>query len=252
MVSPVDKNGGDIQSFGENHGGGVLQAAAQGGQITYTSASSFAGPLGSPGPNQYVSTRGAGNWATENITLPMLAGTYPESPTSGVPYRLFSSDLAGALVSNGRRCRTSAETQCPVANAPLPGSGAPAGYRNFYLRSGAGSFKALLTSAPAIAAEDFEVDFAGASPDLAHVVLSSCAALTPEATEVPGLEGECDPAEQNLYERSGSTLRLINLLPGQSTGTPGAALAAQSRAISTNGSRVYWTDGTTSTCATGT
>ena len=30
MVSPVNKNGGSIQSFGANFGGGVIQAAAQG------------------------------------------------------------------------------------------------------------------------------------------------------------------------------------------------------------------------------
>ena len=244
MVSPVDKNGGEIQSFGAKPRWRRAAGRGPGGPDHLHLGLLLCQSARLAGAEPVPLHRGAtGNWATENITLPMLAGTYPESPTSGVPYRLFSSDLAGALVSNGRRCRTSAETQCPVANAPLPGSGAPAGYRNFYLRSGAGSFKALLTTTPAIAAEDFEVDFAGASPDLAHVVLSSCAALTPEATEVPGLEGECDPAAQNLYERSGSTLRLINLLPGQSTGTPGASLAAQSRAISANGSRVYWSDG---------
>lgn len=243
MVSPIDKNGGEIQAAGQNHGGGVLQAAAQGGAITYTSASSFSGPLGSPGPNQYLSRRGAEGWTTENLTLPMLSGTYPESPTAGVPYQLFSTDLSSALVSNGRRCRTSAETQCPVENAPLPGSGAPAGYRNYYLRSGGGSFAAMLKAAPAIAAEHFELAFAGATPDLAHAVLSTCAALTSDATELPGPEGECDPTEQNLYEVSGSSLRLLNLLPAQSTGTPGAALAAQSRAISADGTRVYWSDG---------
>ena len=49
MVSPVDKNGGSIQSFGANFGGGVIQAAAQGSTITYTSASSFQDPQGAPG-----------------------------------------------------------------------------------------------------------------------------------------------------------------------------------------------------------
>lgn len=237
MVSPVDKNNGEIQSFGGNREGGVIQAAAQGGQITYTSASSFANAQGSPGPNQYVSSRGAGAWATDNVTLPMLSGTYPEAPDSGVPYQLFSSDLGSALVSNGRRCRTSAETQCPVENPPLPGSGAPAGYRNYYLRGGSGGFKALL-SGPNLAnlaldSSHFEVAFAGATPDLAHVIVSTCAALTPGATEVPGPDGECDPTKQNLYEKTGSTLTLINPVPG-------ATLAAQSRAISSNGSRVYF------------
>jgi hypothetical protein len=243
MVSPVEKNGGEIQGFGANHGGGVIQAAAQGGAITYTSASSFADPLGSPGPNQYVSTRGAaGGWTTGNVTLPMLSGSYPEAPTSGVPYQLFSSDLSGALVSNGRRCRTSAETQCPVANPPLPGSGAPAGYRNYYLRASAdGSFRTMLSSAALsghpFGPEDFEVAFVGATPDLAHVILSTCSALLPGNLEVPGIGGECDPTKQNLYKRSGSALTLINPAPG-------ATLAAQSRAISNNGSRVYWSNGT--------
>ena len=241
LVSPVDKNGGDIQSFGGNRGGGVIQAAAQGDAITYTSASSFADAQGSPGPNQYVSTRGDSVWATANITLPMLSGTYPEAPDSGVPYQLFSADLAGGLVSNGRRCRTSAVTQCPVENPPLPGSGAPAGYRNYYVRSGTGSFKALLSTTNlatlALDSSHFELAFAGATPDLAQVILSTCAALTPGATEVPGPGGECDPAKPNLYRKSGTTLTLINP-------TPGAALAAQSRAISTSGSRVYWSNGT--------
>ncbi len=236
IVSPFDKNGGDIQGVGANHGGGVLQAAAQGGSITYTSASSFANPLGSPGPNQYLSTRGSDSWSTENVTLPMLSGTYPESPASGVPYQLFSGDLQNALISNGRRCRVSTQTQCPVENAPLSGSGAPAGYRNYYLRFGPGSFEALLTQLPNLDASHFEMAFAGATPDLAHVVLSSCAAIGPGVVEVPGSDGECDPTKQNLYEVSGAQMRLINP-------TPGGALVAQSRAISADGSRVYWTDG---------
>jgi hypothetical protein len=39
-------------------------------------------------------------------------------------------------------------------------------------------------------------------------------------------------------------LRLLNIEPGDSTGTPGAHLAAQTGAISVDGSRAYWVDGT--------
>jgi hypothetical protein len=246
MVSPVDKNGGEIQPVGSIFGGGVLQAASGGGEITYSSSYSFGDPQGAPGGSQYVSRRGASSWETENITAPGLSGTYPESSTSGVPYQLFSPDLGEALLSNGRRCRSAATTQCPVENPPLAGSGAPAGYRNYYRRdNGDGSFEAILTSGDvgdlALAAEDFELELAGATPDLTHVVLSTCAALTPDAEEVAGSEGECDPDETNLYEKSGSALRLLNLEPSASTGTTGATLAAQSRAISADGTRVYWT-----------
>src|SRR6185312_9914602 len=111
--------------------------------------------------------------------------------------------------------------------------------RNYYLRSAAGAFTGLLSSADVaglpLDSSHFELSFAGATPDLTHVILSTCAKLTADATEVAGTGGECDPSKPNLYEWSGGGLTLINLLPGESTGTPGASLAAQSGAISANG-----------------
>jgi hypothetical protein len=241
MVSPIDKNGGAIALPEALLGGGVLQAAAQGGAVTYGSAVSFGTAQGASVASQYLSRRGPVGWSTENMTPPALSGSYPGDPDSGVPYRLFSTDLTGALLSNGRRCRGEA-TQCPVANPPLAGSGAPAGYRDYYLRNGSdGTSKALLTIADvaeaSLDASHFEVSFAGATPDLGQVILASCAALTANSTEAPGSGGECDPAKQNLYLWSpGAALRLVNVSPGASL--------AQAGAISTDGSRVYWTDGT--------
>jgi hypothetical protein len=83
----------------------------------------------------------------------------------------------------------------------------------------------------------------GATPDLSRIALSSCAALAAGAAEelpLPG--GDCDPEAQNLYLRSASALKLINLLPGDAQSTPGAEIAAQSGAVSTDGSRAYFTD----------
>jgi hypothetical protein len=241
LVSPLDKNGGQIAAPESLLGGGVLQAAAQGGAVTFSSAFSFGSAQAAATASQYVSRRGPAAWSTENITGPALSGSYPHEPDSGVPYQLFSPDLSTGLLSNGRRCRGES-TQCPVANPPLPGSGAPAGYRNYYLRNGAGSFQALLDGGDVAGqqAANFELAFAGATPDLSQIVISTCAALTADATEVPGSGGACDPAAQNLYRGSGSGLVLLNLLPSASTGTPGAALAAQSGAISIDGARVYW------------
>ena len=45
MVSPVDKNGGQVDPPGTLAGGGVLQAAAQGSAITFGSAASFTGDV---------------------------------------------------------------------------------------------------------------------------------------------------------------------------------------------------------------
>jgi hypothetical protein len=228
MVSPPDKNGGEIATPESLFGGGVIQAAAQGGALTYGSALPFAAAQGNPGASQYLSWREAGGWSTENLTVPMLSGGYDTSPGAGVPYQLFSPGLQSALLSNGRRCRGEA-SQCPVANLPLPGSGAPAGYRNYYLRDSSGAFEALLGAADlaGVGADLFEVAFAGATPDLSQVVLSSCTALTANAIEAPGVGGECDPESQNLYRRDSQGLSLINLKPAQSVGIPGAILAAQ-------------------------
>ncbi len=239
MVSPVEKNGGQVEAAGEIDGGGVLEAAAQGGAITYSSPASFGqGAQGAPAASQYISRRAPSGWLTESITTPMLSGSYGEHP-SGVPYQLFSSDLARGIVLNGEHCRRQEPSSCPIANPPLPGSGAPAGYQDYYLRNDeTGAFAALMTQANSpslsLSSSQFDLALAGASSELAHVVLSTCAKLTADASEVAGTEG-CDPSEPNLYEWSGGGLALVNV-------SPGAKLAAQGGAVSSDGQRVYFTD----------
>lgn len=245
LVSRQDKNGGAIQPPEGIFGGGVFQASTDGDSLTYSSADSFGAPQGAPPGSQYIATRSASGWISENITVPLLAGSYGQEP-DGVPYQFFSADLSRGLLSNGQRCRGEVG-ECPVINPPLPGTGAPAGYRNYYLRDNtSASFESLLSAAElahtALGSEQFEVDFAAASLDLSHVVLSSCAALTANAIEVPAVGG-CDPEAQNLYLWSGSGLSLINLLPGETQSAPGAAIAAPEGAVSADASRVYWTQG---------
>ena len=240
MVSPVGKNGGEVQGLGV--AGNLLQAAAQGGAVGFGSTSSFGeGAQGTPAISQYLSWRGGSGWATQNLSVPLLSGGYGDGPGEN-PYRLFAPDLGSALLANGQRCRGAAG-ECPVANPPLPGSGAPPGYRNYYRRdNSSGANRALLGPAVVggLAPERFELGFAGAAPDLRHIVLSTCAALTPAATEVPAGAG-CDPAATNLYEWSqAGDLSLVNRLPGALVGTPGATLAAPGGAVSEDGSRVYW------------
>jgi hypothetical protein len=239
MVSPPDKNGGAIQGPEQNHGGGVIEAAAEGGgEITYSSASSFGGyeANGAPPASQYVSSRTGSGWSTKNITPPAVSGSYGNEP-NGVPYQLFSTDLARGLMLNGVHCRGEG-AGCPVANPPLEGSGAPSGYQDYYLRENEdGTYTAILTSSNAqlgLEAEEFNLAFAGASPDLRHLVLSTCAAIVPGASEVSTLEG-CDPTKQNLYEYSEGQLSLINV-------SPSATLAAQWGAVSADGSRVYFVE----------
>ena len=217
MVSPIEKNGGEVQGFGANFGGDVLQGAADGESATFSSASSFgAEAKGAPVASQYLSHRSASGWITEDITLPTQSGSYGEDPP-GVPYRLFSEDLARALILNGSSCFES--ESCP---------------RSYTLRQSAGGTLAL-------SPEALGLRFAGASPDLRHIVFSTCRALTPDASEVPDGKGGCEASATNLYEWSEGQLSLINVLPGQSKSTPGALLAAAGGAVSEDGSRVYFT-----------
>jgi hypothetical protein len=233
MVSPADKNGGQVDPPGTIAGGGVLQAAAAGGAVTYSSKASFGSEgVGAPPASQYVSRRGASGWTTQNITVPILSGTY-ELSDEGAPYHLFSADLSRALLLNGDHCRGEA-TGCAVANPPLAGTDAPAGYQNYYLREG-GAFEALVGASDVagrgLDPASFDLRLAGASPDLGTVVLSTCSPLTDDAVD------GCGSGEQNLYRWSNATgaLTLVNTAPG-------AEIAAQSAAISSGGSRIYWRD----------
>lgn len=235
MVSPVDKNGGQVDPPGTISKGGVLQAAGGGGAVTYGSTASFAGGLGASSASQYLATRTAGGWSTQNITAQIVYS----SEQGGVPYQLFSTDLARGVLFNGDHCKDGSGS-CTVENPPLQSTDAPPGYQELYLRdNSSGSFEALIGPADLtgtnLGPDEFDLRFAGASPDLKHVTLSSCAALTPGATEVP-LGPGCDPSKQNLYTWSASAgLSLVN------STAPGAALAAQGGAISEDSSRVYFT-----------
>jgi hypothetical protein len=193
LVSPTDKNGGSIQRPGEIFGGGLLQAAGDGNSVTYSSSSSFGVPLSASSASQYFGSRGGAGWDTANVTVPALSGTFGSKP-DGVPYRLFSGDLARALVLHPQRCET---PPCP---------------RSYLLRQSA-------NGALAASSEATDLSFAGANSELTVAVLAK---------------------EGNLYRFSGGALTAVNLKPGDPSPTPGATLGAQSGAVSSDGSRVYF------------
>jgi hypothetical protein len=249
MVSPVDKGGGAIAPPESLFGGGDLQASpsssAEGAAISYGSSTSFGEAQGAPSVSQYLSTRTPSGWATQNVSAPLESDAYGDEP-DGAPYRVFSSDLSKGLLFGGLPCR-GAIAGCPAPNPVIAGSGAPQGFMAYYLRAG-GSYSSLLSASDlshtAVGKEDFSVSLAGATEDLSHVVLSSCSALTSNATEVPDGSGGCEESDQNLYEASGGTFTALSLLPGETHTTPETGptvLAAPIGAVSADGSKVYFT-----------
>ena len=239
MVSPLTKNGGDVEGSGQESGGGIDQAAAGGEAVSYVAESSFAEPEGG-GASQYLSHRTAKGWTTQNITAPEYSGTVSVAG-GGRPYKAFSSDLSRGLFENG-----SASEEAPVENPPLL-PGMPLGYQNFYVReSSDGALRALLTAqppSPPQLAREFYMHLEGASPDLRHIVVASDSALTHGAIVNPSLG-----TKYNLYEWFNGEWQAVNVLPGVVSGetTPEATLGSEfggeSHMVSDDGSRVFWSN----------
>ncbi len=234
LVSPPDKNGALLSGI---EGEGVVQAAATGGAITYLASEPTEGePQGNGGSTQVLSARGAGGWSSRDLN-PSHPRTVGAPLDGGTEYRFFSSDLSlGVLQPFG-------------AFEPL--LSAEASEQTPYLRSGFGGsgfcsdacYHPLLTSGDVTSQRPFggkcplnEIEcgahFEGATPDLAHVVLSSGVGLT----STPGDDG-------GLYEYSEGQLTPVSVSPGGVAPEPGE-LGLQGQvargAVSANGSRVVW------------
>jgi len=103
MVSPVDKNGGDIASAlsGNANPGGFVQAAPDGNSIAYTALfASFAGQQSSYRFNQYLAGRGTGSWASEGINPPVPGHNCCSGIIVGYfrEFEALSADLCSAWV----------------------------------------------------------------------------------------------------------------------------------------------------------
>jgi NHL repeat-containing protein/WD40 repeat protein len=234
MVSPIDKNNGDIRVVGEAEL--EDQSAPDGEKFTYSSYRAFANPKSAPYTSQYLARRVAGEgWESEAI-VPGLAQPPEENPNFSValidPYKSFSPDL----------CRG----WYVAATDPLldPAHAFP-DYYNIYRADlcGEEEDEALIPVQPTIAAREFYPEPQGASGD-------GKAALLRMQVETGG--------PWQAYYSSGGQLNFLCVLPdgtqvgencsGGTSGDTGLGLQALNRfanvagAISADGSKAYWTD----------
>jgi hypothetical protein len=224
LVSPPDKHGGLLEPLQAE--GGVLRASADGTAITYLSNQAVVErAAGEANLSQTVAQRSSGGWLNQDISTPHEAMAGKE-PGTGQEYRFFSPDLSLAAVA-------------PRGATPL----APdASEKTLYLRERDGSYKALVTAGnvrPGAKFGDSHLEFVSATSDLSHIIISSLAALTPNAVAPAAAHG--------LYEWAEGHLQLVSLLPN---GKPAsevpddAKLGTKSNnvrhAISEDGSRVFW------------
>jgi hypothetical protein len=234
MVSPVDKNGSDIDVVFTIVGypANLDQGAADGQSITYSAYRAFADPAAAPYSSQFLSTRTAKGWETESISPPRKGPTYYNSAGLDYQFKAFTEDLCSGWF---------------LQDVPEP-SLAPGeidGYPNLYRRDNcgpeAGSYEAITTGSPTGSPKDFLPVVQGFSSDGSKVFFWVKDKLT----------GNALSSQPQAYEAEGEQLGLVCVRPDAvSTGCAAGAGPSDDRngkvfqTVSGDGSRVYWSDAT--------
>jgi hypothetical protein len=260
MVSPPNKHGALLEPIGLP---GVAQAAADGSAIAYLASGPTEGePAGFSNQVQVLSGRGPSGWSSHDIAPPH---GYPPGASIGLgqEYRTFSTDLTSAMLQpfGGFTSQVSplATEQTPYLRTDFP-AGHPSEpcasecYRPVLtaaegladVKSGAkfGGFSIINGNTCPPTGGFCGPEFAGATPDLSHVVVDYPFV---GLTTASGDEG-------GLYEWSAATapaqsLQLVSVLPTGVPAKPGVAKigsvsetggGSARNAISTDGSRIAW------------
>jgi hypothetical protein len=238
MVSPLDKNGGDVNAdaIGVH---AIAQAATTGDAIAYPSRAQFADIASGAWFAQYLSVRDPSTgWSTRGISPPLA----PSQSINRAGVTMLSDGLTRAVVY------TSA-TLAPGADLFPIKTWIP------YLQDNTTSpLSHQLVSPPMAAIPDpgfpLGLKVVAAADDLSHLVLNASVQLTADGS--PDAAGSSSNA---VYVWSGGQLRFVSVLPGGTTPaandsafaggvtqTNGAEiLPVGDHAISDDGSRVYFT-----------
>lgn len=240
MVSPVDKNNTDIISLiNVNSNLAALNVSAQmGNKLTYTTSQGFGDTQGVPYVSQYIASRGQDGWSNHAITPSQ--GFSPVSPGQRVDmeFRAFTPDLCHSVLQH-------------VTDPPLA-PGAPEGWLNLYNRRNCGeeTYKTVTTTAPTTAFfSPYLPEVQGLSPDGRCTLFYANDKLTPDANPGTAPKG----SNRQVYESCDGNLRVVSVLPNgkpatsdAAAGTPYAGQGIRSgtdaQALSSDGSRVYWTE----------
>jgi len=233
MVSPVDKENGDVAVLSnvDNEPSRTDQGSVDGGRFTYSSYRAFGEPESAPYTSQYLASRGEGGWSSEGISPPREGSQIPnERRGLDVQFKAFSDDLCtGWLLQDSE---------------PILDPAAPPGFADLYRRENCGGvgYEALNMAVPTSKPAGFLPELQGLSADGTHAVFRARGALTPGANP--------DPEKYQLYEASPGGLRLVSVLPNGTARTEHNTAGSVGRnanhdhsvwrAMSADGSRVYW------------
>jgi hypothetical protein len=249
LVTPAQKNGGEVFPLEPDTGSGVRCPSAEGGCKPGTVATRFP-KQSSPGGdavvyegfpfsytegavrfNEYISKRTASGWQTTILPPALMSG-------EGA-YKAFDAELTRGVL---------------FQDSPSLTPDAPSEFANLYTQptSDPSALTPLLGSEPpnrssgGVSANRLGLKYAGAADDFSRQFFAANDALTPETTFAPeAVDG--GTFKYDLYESVDGQLRLVNVLPGNTEAVPGAFFGSAGstdgpRAISADGSRVFWSD----------
>jgi hypothetical protein len=241
MVSPVDKNNGDIKTLVDliGYDTNLGQSSEDGNRFTYSASRSFGSPKGAPLTNQYLARR---IWSSEAISPAQGPGADINATPDAIgnPYKLFSADLCtGWFV-------VAAE---PLLDVPRDFTN----YRNVYRRDfcGGAPDEALLGVKPTVGIEEFNPEPQGASADGREAVVRVKDKLTPDAVSGGWQTYYTHDGQVDFLCRLPNGNSSVNCSAGSGSGiSPPYGLSitelnrktSVSHAISEDGRRVYWTD----------
>jgi NHL repeat-containing protein len=250
MVSPVDKNGGNIGVGPTNYS----QASLDGNRMTFAAIKPFAGAEAGPFESEYIASRVDGvAWQTKAINPPRNSVSLYALGFINFQFKAFSPDLCSGWFM-----------QDSTLNLV---EGAPAGLPNFYRRDlcGGGGYELLTTAPPrSFHPEYVETGYypepGGFSADGTRTVFRANDALTPDAAP----ESNVDPEHLNTFQvylaQRGAPLRLVSVLPSSSSAAGQASTSWDSigtrtsdastsepkgnnlvGAVSQDAERIFWT-----------
>jgi hypothetical protein len=161
MVTPIDKEGGDIVALPETATGlpGVLEQSAESGErLAYGSARSFGGAAAAPRTTQYIAARKAGDsWVTHPVSPPRGRSFYDALNNFDTEFKAFSPDLCEGWFQS--------YAELPSALEPL----APPAFSDLFRRSdeecGGAAYDSLNRTEPTLDPGIFRMELKGLSGD---------------------------------------------------------------------------------------
>lgn len=242
MVSPPNKEGGDVVAEYPSSGAIGTRSSKDGNAVVYEAFRAFGDSEGTGSRGaEYVGERGSSGWVTHGIT-PVQQGQAFSLYSSSL-YQDFSEDLSRGVF---------------FALSPVtPGHPNVEKVENLYLRTDVlaappGTYELLSDSVTPLPGPPPEVNpqhiaFVGASADLTHILFETTNNLTPETAAL-------DPAQPKAYEWDDGVLRLAGMLPdGEAAEASVAGNGAKvgpsfenhwnRNAVSRDGSRMIFTAG---------